>query len=322
MNHKKRYIIILIIVFGYIILQFMAWEIMFVRKTSEITELKQKLIELSSTNSSEIRTQISELNQKKKMQVIMIVGEGTVFLLLLLVGIYKIKQSVDKEQQLANQQRNFFLSITHEFKTPIAATKLQIQTLLKHKLEPEQQNDLLTKALNETERLNVLIENLLFASQLDSGQFTFKKEQLNLSEFVTEVCQRYYSKEVSSGILKLDLEVANCQLDRHAFTSVITNLIQNAIKYTPDEKRILVSVRKQDNKVLLSVSDNGIGVSEQEKEKIFDRFYRSGNEETRTSKGTGLGLYITKFIMENHSGSIRVKPNMPKGSVFEIELNA
>lgn len=313
----------MIVVFGYIILQFMAWEIMFVRKTNEITDLKQKLIELSTTNSDQIKTELTQLHAKKNKQIIMIVGEGTVFLLLLLIGVYKIKQAVDKEQQLAFQQRNFFLSVTHEFKTPLAATKLQLQTLLKHQLEIEQQKDLIRSALNETDRLNSLIENLLFANQLDSGLFTFKPEKINLSELIVEVCIRYFGKEINRGELKFDLQKdIFVEVDKQAFPSVLINLISNAIKYSKEQINIQFVLKKEKENVILQIKDNGIGISDEEKKKVFDRFYRSGNEETRESKGTGLGLYITKFIVQNHNGIIQIMDNKPKGSIFEIQLNA
>ena len=137
MKAKSRSILILGILFGYILLQFLWWEVLLVKQTGQIIDLKQKISELSITNESTLINEIALLHQKKTMQVMIIVGEGTVFLLLLLFGIYKIKQSQDKETELNNQQKNFFLSITHELKTPIAATKLQLQTLQKQKLSEQ-----------------------------------------------------------------------------------------------------------------------------------------------------------------------------------------
>lgn len=323
MTKSKRYIIILSVVFGYIILQFIAWEIMFVRKTDEITELKQKLTELSSTNNEQIAQQVNELHEKKKKQVIMIVGEGTVFLLLLLLGIYKIKQILDKEQELAFRQKNFFLSITHEFKTPITAVKLQLQTLLKHNLDQDKQHGLLENAVKETERLNSLIDNLLIASRLESGQFNFVKEKTDLSSLSEYVLTRYFALEIEKKQLTLDIQKGViAQVDIASFPSVITNLVSNAIKYSPDQKSIKYQLLTEGGAIILKVSDNGIGISNEEKEKVFDRFYRSGNEETRRSKGAGLGLYITDFIVKNHGGNIAVQDNLPKGTTFIVRMHA
>ncbi|MEO6302239.1 MAG: ATP-binding protein, partial [Bacteroidia bacterium] len=254
---------------------------------------------------------------------IMIVGEGTVFLLLLLFGIYKIKQAQDKETALNNQQKNFFLSITHELKTPIAATKLQLQTLQKQKLDESVQQNLIANALIETERLNNLIDNVLLASRLDAGEFVFKLEKQNLSETIVAILNRYYKKEISSGELKLNIdENIFCEVDESAFPSIVTNLVDNAIKYSPDKKEILIDLLSEKNAVLLSVKDSGCGILDPDKEKIFNKFYRAGNEETRNSKGTGLGLYIVNYIVIKHHASMSVKNNLPKGSIFEIRFDA
>ena len=141
----------------------MWWEVLLVRQAGEINNERQKLMELSSTNPDTLKAQIDELNHKKQMRIYMIVGEGTVFLLLLLFGAYKVKQYHDRETDLAKQQKNFLLSVTHELKTPIAATKLQLQTILKHQLDKEKEKELIENALKETERLNKLIDNVLLS---------------------------------------------------------------------------------------------------------------------------------------------------------------
>lgn len=323
MKAKSRSILILGILFGYILLQFLWWEVLLVKQTGQIIDLKQKISELSITNESTLINEIALLHQKKTMQVMMIVGEGTVFLLLLLFGIYKIKQSQDKETELNNQQKNFFLSITHELKTPIAATKLQLQTLQKQKLSEQIQQELIVSALIETERLNALIDNVLLASRLDAGEFIFTLIQKNISELVLKTVNRYYKREINSG--ELQVKVTNNifgEIDETTFPSIITNLIDNAIKYSPDQKEIVIELSIKNNKPILIVGDAGCGISADDKEKIFAKFFRAGNEETRRAKGTGLGLYIVNYIVNNHNAKIKVKNNQPKGTVFEIQFNA
>lgn len=323
MKKKSRYIVILGLLFGYILFQFMWWEILLVRQNGTIINEQQKLLEITSTNQAKLKTDIENLHRRKKTQTIMIVSEGTVFLLLLLYGIVKIKQSLDKEAKLNQQQRNFFLSITHELKTPIAATKLQLQTLQKQKLNPETQNELICSALLETERLNLLIDNVLMASSLDNNQLNFKLEPCDLSLEVEKIVNRYYSKEIEKKELDLIVQKnISAKIDVNAFPSVITNLITNAFKYSKDNKKVLVELKKQNAKIYLSISDQGCGISEEDKTKIFDRFYRAGNEETRSSKGTGLGLFIVKYIIDKHNAVINVRNNLPKGTVFEIEFYA
>ena len=322
MKVKSKSIIILGVLLGYILLQFLWWEILLVKQTSEIIDLKQKIAALSTTNENRIVSDILFLQQKKNMQVVMIVGEGTVFLLLLLFGIYKIKQTQDKENALNNQQKNFLLSITHELKTPIASTKLQLQTLQKQKLDEITQQNLISDALTETERLNALIDNVLLASRLDSGEFKFNLETHNLSELILATLNRYYKNELLSKII--NHKISNniiCNIDQNAFPSIITNLIDNAIKYSPNQKQVWIELEKQKNTIVLRVKDCGIGISNKDKEKIFTKFFRAGNEDTRNTKGTGLGLFIVNYIIKKHKGSIKVKDNLPTGSVFEIYLN-
>src|SRR5687768_3822345 len=131
MKRTPRATIILGVLFGYVLLQFLWWEILLVRQNSAIINEKQKLAALASTDAATLENEIARLQKKKRAQTYMIVGEGTVFLLLLLFGLHKIRQAHEKELALNRQQKNFFLSITHELKTPIAATRLQLQTLQK-----------------------------------------------------------------------------------------------------------------------------------------------------------------------------------------------
>lgn len=317
MKSRSRSIVILSILFGYILLQFLWWEVLLVRQTGQIINEQQKLSELAISDESRLLVEIEELHHRKKMQTVMIVSEGTVFLLLLLFGIYKIKQAMDRETALANQQKNFFLSITHELKTPIAATKLQLQTLLLQKLDEATTKELLNHALTENERLNQLIDNVLFASRLESDQFQLKPEKLDLKELIEETIKRYYPNLKIQLVLKEQMMVI---IDRMSFQSVITNLIDNAIKYSSAAAAISIFLGRDGTQVIFEVADNGIGVKEEEKQKVFDKFFRSGDEETRRTKGTGLGLYIVKFIVKQHKGEIRLRNNEPHGSIFEIRL--
>ncbi|MDI9341717.1 MAG: HAMP domain-containing sensor histidine kinase [Sediminibacterium sp.] len=311
----------LTLLFGYIIVQFLWWEILLVKQTGQIISEKQKLAGLSSVNSQIINTEVQKLQNKKTAQVIMIVGEGTVFLLLLLFGIYKIRQAHTREMKLNDQHRNFLLSITHELKTPLSAIKLQLQTLQKHQLNDSQKEELLKNALQENERLNSLIDNVLLVSRMDNGQSIVKPESTNLSKLVTEVVQRYYRAALQNNILTTDIEENIVLIADHlTFPSIITNLIDNSFKYSFNEKQVHLSLKKEKESVILRVSDRGCGIPEVDKAKIFDRFYRAGHEETRLTKGTGLGLYIVSYLVKAHNGSVTVENNQPSGSIFKLSF--
>ena len=321
MKKRSRSLVILAIVFGYILLQFLWWEILLVRQTGQIISEKEKITALAIADAQRLQEELIVLQQKKTKQTIMIVGEGTVFLLLLLFGMYKIRQAMDKERELALQQKNFFLSITHELKTPIAATKLQLQTLQRNGLDEETKGLLIKNALLENERLNKLINNVLFAGRFESEQFVLKPERVGIDSFLAAVLERYFSKELAEKRLKFEAHSnAEVYIDTVSFQSVVTNLIENAFKYSNSTSSVSCEIKEQGGDVLISVVDQGIGISTNDKEKIFEKFYRAGDEETRNSKGTGLGLYISKFLVEQHKGTISVRNNEPKGSIFEISM--
>lgn len=318
---QKRTILIFSVFVAYIVFQFLWWEVLLVKQSNEIIKEKQNLVALSSSNYDSILKNISELESKKNKRVYMIVGEGTVFLLILLFGVIKVRASVRKEIEVNEQQKNFILSVSHELKTPIAASKLQLQTLIKHELDRDKQITLLNNALDETERLNKLVENVLLANQLSNHNLLIQKEDFNLNELIQKTANRYFINELNNQSLILNIEkpvILNG--DKDLIQSVIINLIENAIKYSFNNTHIVVSLNNENNVITLNISDNGIGILDVEKNKIFDKFYRSGNEETRKTKGTGIGLYIVKSICDMHHASIQILPNIPSGSIFKIQF--
>ena len=318
MKNNSRSILIFTILFGYIILQFLWWEVLLVRQANDIINEKQKIIELTSTDADLLKIQIEELHHKKQMRTYMIVGEGTVFLLLLLFGIYKIKQAYNRETQLVQLQKNFLLSVTHELKTPIASAKLQLQTLLKHpELDTEKQKELITGAVNETNRLNRLIEDVLLANQAENNNLKINRENFNVSELTEHILKNYFPAERIKSNVEENL-FYNC--DKLLFPSIIINLVENAIKYSSGNEPIKINLQNKNGKLLLEVFDNGIGIPDNEKQNVFQKFYRIGNEETRNAKGTGLGLYIVKKIADAHHARIVISNNNPKGTVVNVEF--
>lgn len=322
MKNRSRSIFIFTILFAYIILQFLWWEILLVKQSGEIINEKQKISELTSTDPEILKKEVAELHHTKKLKIYMIAGEGTVFILLLLYGIYRIRKAYEIESQLIIQQKNFLLSVTHELKTPIAATKLQLQTLLKHKqLTDIQQEQLLNNALNETNRLNRLIEDVLLANSAEKNELLLSKEKVNISELTEQVITNYFRDKLEAKQLTIDIEKDIFGLtDKLLFPSIVINLVENAFKYSTENPSVRLELKKVGEKMLLNVSDNGIGIPTEERDIIFQKFYRVGNEETRKTKGTGLGLYIVKKIVEANGGNVSVSDNQPKGSVFKIVI--
>lgn len=318
---SKRTSFIFFVLVGYVVLQFLWWEVLLVRQSNNIISLKQNLAALSSSDDTIILRDIADLQYKKTTQVYMIVGEGTVFLLILLFGVYQVRKSIRRETALAHQQSNFILSVSHELKTPIAATKLQLQTLLKHELERDKQKELLNNALNETSRLHKLVDNVLMANQIENNNLSIQKENLNLSDLVETTVKRYFAAQLENNAIQLHIEKNIVyQGDKELLPSIIINLIENAIKYSFDVISIEVILKTVNSKAILEIKDQGCGISDNEKAQVFQKFFRSGSENTRKTKGTGIGLFIVKSICDLHQISIKISNNQPKGSVFQIQF--
>ena len=251
----------------------------------------------------------------------MIVGEGTMFAVIFIVGAISLHKSIRKERRLQNQKKNFLLSVTHELKSPLASIKLLLQTIQKRDLTKEQIQDFIGKSLLDIERLDDMVENMLLASKIENKSYTFPKAQFNLSALVDNVVNRLQlnkcdlNEQLINAEIEPKIEITG---DKFALTSVVTNLIENAIKYSGPCEVVDVKLYSKEGKVYFEVADHGIGIAETEKSRIFDKFYRVDSEDTRNTKGTGLGLYIVKEVLDKHEASIRVKDNNPSGSVFEV----
>jgi signal transduction histidine kinase len=317
----KRTTFIFTILVAYIVLQFLWWEILLVRQSDTIIALKQNIAALSSSDDSIIIRDIADLQNKKTIRLYMIVGEGTVFLIILLFGVFQVRKSIRKEKELAAQKNNFILSVSHELKTPIAATKLQLQTLLKHDLERDKQKELLNNALNETSRLHKLVDNVLMANQIENKNLSTQKENLNLSALVEDTVKRYFSEQLEHKTITLNIEPNITYFgDKELLPSIVINLIENAIKYSFEAVCIEVVLKLVNQKPLLEIKDTGCGIPDAEKETIFHKFYRSGSEHTRKTKGTGIGLYIVKSICDLHGIQIKALDHNPMGSIFQLQF--
>lgn len=257
--------------------------------------------------------------QKKSM----IVGEGMVFILLFLVGAYYLHRALRKEDKLQDRQKNFLLSVTHELKSPLASIKLYLETILKRDLEKEQLRSFLKNSLKDIERLDDLVENMLIATKIENKSYSFPKEEFDFSDLVGKISERLQGHVCNTQTLKVSIKPGIRLLgDKFALTSVVTNLIENAVKYSPPCAEVAVRLFTKPNCIILEVADSGIGITDEEKLRIFDKFYRVGSEDTRKTKGTGLGLYIVRQVLNNHQAQIKVKNNQPAGSIFEVTFNS
>ena len=253
----------------------------------------------------------------------MILGEGTVFIIIFIIGVYYMHKAIKGERKLHTQQKNFLLSVTHELKSPLASIKLYLETILKRDLDPAQQSSFLKNSLKDIERLDDLVENMLIATKIENQSYTFPKEQLNFSQLVNSVAERLQLHTCNSEVIKVSVQpFIFLNGDKFALTSVVTNLIENAVKYSPPCEEVKVTLKQKGDQIYFIVADLGIGINDQEKSRIFEKFYRVGSEETRKTKGTGLGLFIVKQVLDKHQALIKVRNNNPSGTIFEVIFNA
>jgi two-component system, OmpR family, sensor histidine kinase CiaH len=246
------------------------------------------------------------------------VGEGATFLFLVLLGGLFVYREVRRQIRLQLQQQNFMMAVTHELKTPIAVTKLNLETLIKHKLDGEKQQKIIRTALQETNRLDTLANNILIASQLEGGGYVPTKEVLDLSD-LSEQCLRDYRSRFPDREWTAHIQPGVTVVgDSFLLQLLVSNLLENALKYSPREGAIVLTLEKKGRHTLLSVKDQGPGIPDEEKKKIFAKFYRSGQESTRQTKGTGLGLYLCRKIADDHKASLKVADNSPAGSNFTV----
>ncbi len=299
------------------------WGVLLYKQNQEINTLKIENLELqkNKTLSNIIYEQKEEaIQEQSRLRNLQYIGEGGAFLIIILLSAGFVFRSMRRQIRFSRQQQNFMMAVTHELKSPIAVLRLNLETLLKRKLPEETQRDLLTKTLAETKRLNQLSNNMLLASQFENRQYHLIKEPLNLSELVEKMI--IDSKErIRHHHLTFDVQ-NNIMVegDPLMLQIVCSNLIENAQKYAPAGSSIHINLKSKNQQAILRFSDEGEGIEEEEKKKIFNRFYRIGNENTRRSKGTGLGLFLTKKIVGQHGGRIIVMDNSPKGSIFEVIL--
>jgi len=319
--YKRKRLEFITIVYWFLLLYIIAalvWWFIALEKQN-VALFDSKVHELNK-NSISYKQQYNTILQDKKRKTSQYIGEGSTFLLVILVGALFVYRATRRQLMLSRQQQNFMMAVTHELKTPIAIIKLNVETLEKRKLDEEKKLRLMETTLQETGRLNDLTTNILVTSQLESGNYQPDKEEINLSTLIEETVSDFsmrYPQRIIEKDARSEIYITGEQL---LVQLLINNLLDNAIKYSPAEKPVGVHLDKHGHKVFLKVTDEGSGVPDDEKKQIFQKFYRSGSETTRKAKGTGLGLYLCKRIAESHRAKISVANNHPSGSIFNVEF--
>jgi len=292
----------------YILLQFTWWAVLLVRKERELASLAIQVNALGGTTDH-------PMDASRAFS--MVVGEGLVFLIILLGVLFLTYRAIRRDLALARTQRNFLMAVTHELRTPIAAIKLQLQTLARLGLSDDQREHLRKQALVEADRLNVLAEKVLLATSAEEGVLALDLKEVDVMQLMHSVMDRARVQIAPKHELLLNgPEHCTVLSDAQALRSIADNLIENAAKYAPEGTRIGIEVLKGREGWRLLVSDEGPGIPPMDQERIFEKFYRGGNEETRKAKGTGLGLYIVQRLTQRLGGTVHVRQGQTRGTIF------
>jgi len=278
----------------------------------------EKLVPSSPTYSKDLE----KINRIKKSKTAQYIGEGSTFLVLILTGAIFIFRAVRRQFKQSQEQQSFMMAITHELKTPIATTRLNLETLQKRQLEEPQRRRLIQNTLQEADRLDALCNNLLVSSQMESKAYNITLEKIDwailFKQSLSDFKQRHPEREIIAELLAESF----INGDENLLHIAANNLLDNAQKYSPKDAPIRVVMHRNSERITVEVIDEGAGIPEEDKQKIFEKFYRVGNEATKRAKGTGLGLYITSKIMQAHKGLVAISDGHSGGSNFTLSLKA
>ncbi|HQV75305.1 MAG: hypothetical protein KBA60_00410 [Flavobacteriales bacterium] len=296
----------------YILLQFAWWAVLLLRKENEAAQLAMEVLALGGSTDHPMDT---------SRAIRMIIGEGLVFLLILLAVLFFTYRAIRRDLALARTQRNFLMAVTHELRTPIAAIKLQLQTLARPALSDDQRENLRSQALQEADRLNILADKVLLANSAEEGVLDLELKETDVMDLLRSVIERAKVQIAPDHLIELKgPEGFTVLSDANALRSIADNLIENAAKYAPTGTRISIGVTKGMEGWRMTVTDEGPGVPPTDTERIFEKFYRGGNEETRKAKGTGLGLYIVQRLAERMGGAVSLGKADPHGAIFAVSF--
>ncbi len=244
--------------------------------------------------------------------------------LFLLIAVYLVYRNIRKEVKFAQIKSDFVSNVSHELRTPLALISMFAETLELNRVKSEEKRNEYYKIISqETNRLSRIVNNMLNFSKMEAGKREYKFTDVNLNTLLGEVLDTYKFHLKNKGFTVEFISSTNPMIisaDKEALGEAFINLLDNAVKYSEAEKNIIVRTDSQNDKTFFEVKDFGIGISDEDKKKIFDKFYRVTSGLVHNTKGTGMGLSIVKHIVDAHQGLIEVESIPTKGSTFRILL--
>lgn len=311
-NRHRPIRIISIVVILYMIFALSWWAILLSKKNAEVYDLQ-----MSHINQTQLDISLEDINRRYDSQQKMIMGEGLFFGIALVLGIWLINRSYKQQIKVTTNQNNFLMAVTHELRSPLASSKLLLETFIKRDLDLNAIKELSRNGLVEMERLESNVEKILFTTKVDSD-YTLFYEHIDMEPLVEKVIDNLSPQFPHHRIsTKCDTSI---YADRECIHSMVHNLVENSLKYSPKESEVRIETHQKNSTVTIAVYDQGMGIERAEREKVKQKFYRIGSEATRKSKGTGLGLYLVDKLVQTHNGILNISANQPKGTVISIEL--
>lgn len=255
-------------------------------------------------------------------RILMMVSEGSFFVVLLLILLVLLWRTFRREVELERQHQGFLSAITHELKSPLASVRLALETVLRGRADGTASMHFLENALQDTERLQSLVQKVLEVTRYARGHAALHLRRTNLSALVEDTTNTFLRRATAAGArLETDIEPGLwVEVDDEALPIALSNLLENAIKYGGATPEVTVRLTAEGGSAMIRVIDNGHGIPDDEVQLVFDRFFRGGDEMTRTTRGTGLGLYLVQQIIRAHRGTVRVASTGPGGTTFLLTL--
>ena len=241
-------------------------------------------------------------------------------------GLVAVLHDTTEQEKEERERRLFVSNVSHELRTPLTSVKSYLEALDEGALYDPVAPDFIKVSLDETNRMMRMVTDLLHLSRIDNATSQLDVELINFTAFITFILNRFDKMRSQDDEKKYELvrdypiNSVWIEIDTDKMTQVIDNILNNAIKYSPDGSKITVSMKTTDDQMILSIKDQGLGIPKQDLPKIFDRFYRVDRARSRAQGGTGLGLAIAKEIIKQHNGFIWAKSEYGKGSTFTIVL--
>jgi signal transduction histidine kinase len=266
-------------------------------------------------------TSVDAIGRRWVMQSFMILAALS---LLMIGGLVLTYRSVSKEVALAHLKSDFVSNVSHELRTPLALIRLYAETLeLGRITTPEKKEEYYRIIRKESERLTALINNILDFSRIEAGRKEYDFRETDIAELVRNTLDAYRYQIEQQGFAfeqSIDSSIPAVRVDREAIARALLNLVNNALKYSADEKFLGVKLYRANDKLKLEVVDRGIGITRREQSKIFEKFYRTGDALVHNTKGSGLGLSLVRHITRAHGGEVEVESSPGKGSKFILTL--